>query len=571
MSVLDWMVLLATIGGITFYGIWQIRKKQTVEGYLMSRTDNWVTIGLSVMATQASAVTFISTPGQAFENGMGFVQFYLGVPVALVILCITFIPNYFQLKVSTAYEFLEKRFDLKNRLLASSIFLLQRGLSAGISIYAPAIILSTVLGWNLWATILTMGTFVIIYTVFGGTKAVNITDRQQMIVIFIGLFIAFFILLSRISTHLPLTDAIQLAGNLHKFNVIDTTLAFDNSHRYTLWSGAIGSIFLFMSYYGTDQSQVQRYLSGKSMTESRLGLLFNALFKIPMQFFILFTGVMVFIFFQVEKPPVLFNQSAMIYLKQCPETDKIKAIEAIFNEKFAEKEKIIKDFSRARQNQHVAVVKQAEQRIKKLNDEMYVLRTEAKKLLKTANPGMGKAKDSDYVFLYFILNYLPSGIVGLLFAVIFCAAWSSTSGELNALATAATIDFYKRLRKKTYSAYHYRTVSQVFTVFFGLLAMSFALFANLLDSLIEAVNLIGSLFYGTILGIFLVAFYLKFVKSNAVFLATLLTQVIIFFLFANFASSLAFLWYNAIACLLVAGLSILISMITNTISKPVKV
>jgi solute:Na+ symporter, SSS family len=555
MSFLDWLVLFSTIALITGYGIWQIRRRHNADNYLMSRTDNWVTIGLSVMATQASAVTFISTPGQAFEKGMGFVQFYLGVPIALVILCITFLPNYFRLRVSTAYEFLEKRFDLKTRLLASGIFLLQRGLSAGITLYAPAIILSTVLHWNLPLTILLMGSFVIIYTVFGGTKAVNITDRQQMLVIFLGLFLAFFILLRQISVRMPLAQAIRLAGDMHRMNILDTTFSFDNQHRYTLWSGLLGSVFLFMSYYGTDQSQVQRYLSGKSLTESRLGLIFNALFKIPMQFFILFTGVMMFVFFQLEKPPLLFNQTALQSLRLSSRQAEIKSLEADFRQKFEEKQMQINQLSEGLKVHNEALVQVKRQNINYLEKQMKHLREEARELMKTTGSAHAKTRDADYVFLYFILNYLPTGVVGLLFAVIFCAAWASTSGELNALSTAATLDFYKRLVINEASPEHYRSVSQIFTIFWGILAMSFALLANLLDSLIEAVNLIGSLFYGTILGIFLVAFYLKQVGSRAVFVAALAGQTLIFALFFTLREEIGFLWYNAIACGSVVGLA----------------
>ena len=548
MNWIDWLVLLGTLGFIAAYGVWKTRRLNSLEGYLKGNDESWATIGLSVMATQASAITFLSVPGQAYEQGLGFVQFYFGMPIALVILSITFIPIYYRLKVYTAYEYLEHRFDLKTRLLAAFIFLLQRGFAAGITIYAPSIILSTILGWNLVFTNLFIGIFVIVYTVSGGTKAVSLTQKQQMAVIMGGMFIAFGLLIHQIQNHIPMQEAWDLAGYAGKLKAIDTSFAFDNQHRYTIWSGIFGAIFLFMSYFGTDQSQVQRYLSGKSMTESRLGLMFNALFKIPMQLFILIVGVMVFVFYQLQPAPLLFNQSATQALeasdKQSQWAQLNERHEALFEERkvllpvlLAEKDSLSKG------------------QFQTLLQKQKTLRSEAQNLLKTEAPAFAKVKDNDFIFLSFVLKYLPHGIIGLLLAVIFSAAMSSTASELNALASITAVDFYQRLRRGERSKRHDYLMSKLFTAMWGAIAIAFSFLAHLLDSLIEAVNILGSIFYGTVLGLFLCAFYIKFLKSNAVFWAGICSQILVFVVYDYYQDEIAFLWYNAIGCLSVIALA----------------
>ncbi len=548
MNWIDWLVLLGTLGFIAAYGVWKTRRLNSLEGYLKGNDESWATIGLSVMATQASAITFLSVPGQAYEQGLGFVQFYFGMPIALVILSITFIPIYYRLKVYTAYEYLEHRFDLKTRLLAAFIFLLQRGFAAGITIYAPSIILSTILGWNLVFTNLFIGIFVIVYTVSGGTKAVSLTQKQQMAVIMGGMFIAFGLLIHQIQNHIPMHEAWDLAGYAGKLKAIDTSFAFDNQHRYTIWSGIFGAIFLFMSYFGTDQSQVQRYLSGKSMTESRLGLMFNALFKIPMQLFILIVGVMVFVFYQLQPAPLLFNQSATQALEASDKQSQWMQLnerhEALFEERkvllpvlLAEKDSLSKG------------------QFQTLLQKQKTLRSEAQALLKAEAPAFAKVKDNDFIFLTFVLKYLPHGIIGLLLAVIFSAAMSSTASELNALASITAVDFYQRLRPGERSKQHDYLMSKLFTAMWGAIAIAFSFLAHLLDSLIEAVNILGSIFYGTVLGLFLCAFYIKFLKSNAVFWAGICSQILVFVVYDYYQDEIAFLWYNAIGCLSVIALA----------------
>ncbi len=545
MSNIDLIVLFGTLAFIVGYGAWKYRSHSNIEGYLLGdKSFKWGTIGLSVMATQASAITFISTPGQAYESGMGFVQNYFGLPLALIIVSAVFIPIYYKLKVFTAYEFLEKRFDLKTRLLGAFLFLLQRGLAAGITIYAPAIILSTVLHWDLQTTIVLVGSLVVIYTVSGGSKAVSITQKQQMAIIMTGMFAAFGILVYLISEHVSFGDALTLAGSMGKLEVVN--FSFDSSVRYTFWSGIAGGLILQMSYFGTDQSQVSRYISGKNITESRMGLMFNAVLKIPMQFFILFVGVMLFVFYQYTLPPVHFKVSNVEMIQQSPQADKYLELEAKHRSVFDKKREALDQFKIATESGDEAQIEEASARVNAYQKETLSTRQEVKDLLTTVDPA-AETKDTDYVFLSFILEYLPVGVIGLLIAVIFAAAMSSSSSELNALASTTTVDFYMRLVKKDGAQMHFVTMSKIFTAFWGLVAIGFALFANMVENLIEAVNILGSIFYGTILGIFLVAFFLKMVKGNAVFWAALLSQAIVIVMFKS--TEIAYLWYNLIGCL----------------------
>lgn len=554
MSSIDWIVLLGTLLFIVVYGVWKTRGSKNIEQYLRGdNTMKWGTIGLSVMATQASAITFLSTPGQAYESGMAFVQNYFGLPIAIIIISAVFIPIYYKLKVYTAYEFLENRFDLKTRLFGAFLFLVQRGLAAGITIYAPAIILSTILGWNLSLTILVTGILVVIYTVSGGTKAVSITQKYQMGVIMCGMFIAFFMIIDHLPDYLSFGNAVHIAGKMGKLEVVDFSL--DPEKRYTIWTGLTGGLFLALSYFGTDQSQVQRYISGKSVTESRLGLIFNAILKIPMQFFILFVGVMVFVFYQFVQPPVFFKQMELERIYASEYKEEARQLEQSYSENFETKRAHLKQLVTAIEQEHPEQVAELTAKVQEGNAKSRLIRDNLKSLL-TTNNIEAETKDSDYVFLTFIMNYLPKGVVGLLLAVIFSAAMSSTSGELNALGSTSSVDFYKRLFKKEGSEKHYVIASKVLTACWGLVAISFALFASLVENLIEAVNILGSIFYGTILGIFLVAFFIRFVKGHAVFIAAVLAELIVIYSFYTF--EISYLWYNAIGCALVVVIAILL-------------
>lgn len=553
MSSLDWLVLLGTLGFIVIYGVWKTRGAKNIDTYLLGdKSMKWWTIGLSVMATQASAITFLSTPGQAFESGMGFVQFYFGLPIAMVILCITVIPIYYRLKVYTAYEYLESRFDLKTRTLASVLFMVQRGLAAGITIYAPAIILSSILGWSLTYTNIFIGVLVIVYTVSGGTKAVSQTQKQQMAVIMGGMVVAFVILVNLLPDDITFGEAVKVAGKMGKLEVVDFT--FNPYERYNFWAGITGGLFLALSYFGTDQSQVARYLGGKSITESRLGLLFNGLLKIPMQFFILFIGVMVFVFYQFNQPPVFFNEVAKSKLYESPYKEELQDLEqqhaAIFEEKQAE----VRGLVAAINSESEEAIAVQQDKIAAIDEKATEVRSRVIALIKDHTPD-AETKDTDYVFIRFVMDYLPKGIVGLLLAVIFSAAMSSTSSELNALASTATVDIYKRSIKKKESDKHYVVASKWFTVLWGGLAISFATLASLVDNLIEAVNILGSVFYGTILGIFLVAFYFKYIKSRAVFIAAIIAELVVILLY--FYSDIGYLWFNVIGCFLVIVLGFL--------------
>ncbi|MCX2740037.1 sodium:solute symporter [Pontibacter anaerobius] len=547
MRPLDWIVLLGTLGFIVSYGVWKTRGSKDIEGYL--KGDNsmkWWTIGLSIMATQASAITFLSTPGQAYEDGMRFVQFYFGLPIAMVIISITVIPIFYRLNVYTAYEFLENRFDLKTRSLAAFLFLVQRGLAAGITIYAPAIILSTMLGWSLTVTNLIIGVLVIIYTMSGGTKAVSVTQKQQMAVMMGGMIIAGVMVVSYLPANVGLGDAVAVAGKMGKMNVVD--FSFDWNDRYNFWSGMTGGLFLALSYFGTDQSQVARYLGGKSIGESRLGLLFNGLLKIPMQFLILFIGVMVFVFYQFNPPPVFFNEAAKSKVYATVHAEELRGLETKYNDIFEQKQEAMQGLVTALKTEDETAITAAQAEVNSHTAAGKEVREQVKSVIKKAVPD-AETRDTDYVFISFIMKYLPAGLVGLLLAVIFSAAMSSTASELNALASTTVVDIYKRSVKQDGNPTHYLNASRLFTLAWGLIAILFATYASLLDNLIQAVNIIGSIFYGTILGIFLVAFYFKRIKGNAVFFAALLAEVIV--LYCHYFTDIAFLWFNVIGCIAV--------------------
>jgi Na+/proline symporter len=549
MSSIDLIVLFGTLGFIVFYGAWKTRGSKNIEGYLLgNNTMKWGTIGLSVMATQASAITFLSTPGQAYEDGLRFVQNYFGLPLALIIISAVFIPIYYRLKVYTAYEYLESRFDLKTRMLGAFLFLVQRGLAAGITIYAPAIILSTIIGWDLSFTILLVGILVIIYTVSGGTKAVSLTQKYQMGVIMLGMFIAFFLIISYFPEQVSFMDSVKIAGKLGKLNAVDFSLDF--SERYTFWSGITGGLFLAMSYFGTDQSQVQRYLAGKNITESRMGLMFNAILKVPMQFFILFVGVMVFVFYQFIQPPVYFKQGDIE--PKIEKSEVYQSLERQHVQNFNEKRHALLKLADAYESEDQIMIEHHTNTAIRLNEESKGIKQEVKELITSIDPE-AETKDSDYVFITFIINYLPKGIIGLLIAVIFSAAMSSTAGELNALASTTVVDFYKRLFKSNADDKHYVVVSKVTTAIWGMIAIMFAFLARQSENLIEAVNIVGSLFYGTILGIFIAAFFVKTIRGTSIFIGALIAESIVIFL--HFLTTfglieIGYLWYNAIGCVL---------------------
>ena len=546
MSWIDWTVLMSTLLLIVFYGSWKTRKQTGIDSFLKGNSENWATIGLSIMATQASAITFLSTPGQAYESGMGFVQFYFGLPIAMIIISIFILPIYYKLNVFTAYQYLEQRFNAKVRSFTAFLFLVSRGLAAGITIYAPSIILSTILGWNLQLTCLVIGGLVIVYTVSGGSRAVSLTQKWQMGVIMGGMFMAFYYVVSSFPDSVSFNEGVDIAGTLGKMEIID--LSFDLKNRYTLLSGLTGGVFLFLSYFGTDQSQVQRYLGGKSLKESRLGLMFNGLLKIPMQFFILLIGVMVFVSFQFNKPPIVFNPQK-IQLTENQEAD-LLAIENAYDSVFYEKRELL-----LKESKDLSTIQQ-------LQNSQDSLRNAYKEKLHSIDANF-EEKDSDYIFLTFILNYLPNGLIGLLLAVIFSAAMSSTAGELNALAATTTIDYYKKFWSKKDDDQKDLRMSKYFTVGWGILAITIALTAGLFENLIQLVNILGSLFYGTILGVFLLAFFFKKVDSRAALLSGItgqITVLIIHFMKVFGLIELSYLMYNLVGCSIVVLLGLLITV-----------
>ncbi len=571
MNTVDWIVLFGTLFAIVAYGTWRTRHSKDLNDFLRGGNEmKWFTIGLSVMATQASAITFLSAPGLGYESGLRFVQFYFGLPIALVIIAAFIIPIYYKLKVYTAYEYLEKRFDLKTRLLAAFLFLVQRGLAAGLTIFAPAIILSTILNWNLQFTNLFVGILVIIYTVSGGSKAVSITQKLQMGIILLGMAFAFGILVYRIGDFTDMATALKVAGSAGRMQVLD--FDFDLNERYTVWSGLTGGLFLALSYFGTDQSQVQRYLTGKNIRESRLGLMFNAMLKIPMQLFILFTGVLVFVFYLYVKPPIFFNEVALEDLAQSEHKEEYLELEERYSVNYEELQNNREQYELALEEGGLRAEALSRDAFLKRLEADSEIRNELKQLLLKSNPDF-KVKDTNYVFLTFVMDYLPVGIVGLIIALIFSAAMSSTSSELNALATTTSVDFYNRLFKREATDREQLVMSKLFTVFWGILAISFALVANLFDNLIEMVNVLGSLFYGTILGIFIVAFFLKRIRGGVFWAALIAESVVLLIHFAQVYQwpmlgelNVEYLWYNVIGC----GLVVLLSFPLNIISKQKK-
>jgi Na+/proline symporter len=557
MNTFDWIVLFGTITFIVLYGTWRTRGTKNLEGYL--KGDNsmkWWMIGVSIMATQASAITFLSTPGQAIEDGMRFLQFYFGLPIAMIIISVTMVPIYYRLKVFTAYEYLETRFDLKTRSLAAILFLILRGLSAGITLYAPAIVLSTILGWPISVTTVMIGALVIVYVTVGGTRAVSLTQRQQMTVIMSGMILAGILAYTMLPQYVSFGDTIQIAGELGKMNLVN--IDFNLSDRYNIWSGLIAGTFLFLSYFGTDQSQVARYLGGKSVTESRLGLMFNGLLKIPMQFIILFIGVLVFVFYLFNQPPIFHNQVLKEQALQTEKAGEIQVLENKYDSLYQQKRNAVDNLVTAIQADDEMQIQSSKASVLKLQSVEKTVREEVKKTIGEALPG-AKTQDRDYIFLNFVLSHLPHGIIGLLLAVMFSAAMSSMAGELNALSSTTTVDIYKRSIMENGSPKHYLNASRWFTVGWALLAMVFAMLATFAENLIQFVNIVGSLFYGTILGIFLTAFYVKYVKGTAVFCAAIIAECVVFYCY--FFTEIAFLLYNIIGCAVVIGAAVFIQVL----------
>lgn len=566
MQQLDWIVLTVTLLFIVFYGVYKTKGSKNVEEYILGNKETpWWTVGLSVMATQASAITFLSTPGQAYHDGMGFVQFYFGLPIAMVVISMTFIPIYHKLKVFTAYEYLEQRFDLKTRSFTAILFLIQRGLGTGLTIYAPSIILSSILGWNLTMLNIIIGILVIIYTYAGGTKAVNVTQKQQMFIIMLGMFTTFFLILHLLPNDMTFSNAMHIAGANDKMNILD--FSFDPENRYTFWSGITGGFFLMLSYFGTDQSQVGRYLSGKSDRESQMGLIMNGFLKVPMQFFILLTGVMVFVFFQFNPVPLHFNPVN----KDAIEKSKYAADYHSLEKQLAQLSEEKKEFNllyidHLNQNYDNPILRR---KLNALSGKEKELHDEAKVIISKVDE-KAETNDKDYVFIYFILNYLPSGLIGLLLAVILSAAMSSSASGLTALASTTAIDIYKRNVKGEKSEKHYVSATRYFTLLWGAIAIGFACFGTLFENLIQLVNIVGSIFYGTVLGVFLVGFYIKFVKANAIFYSAVVSQLTIFLIYyytihiyPTGQEKLGYLWLNFIG----ASLTVLLSMLVQFLIK----
>ena len=566
MQQLDWIVLSVTLLFIVFYGVYKTKGSKNVEDYILGNKETpWWTVGLSVMATQASAITFLSTPGQAYHDGMGFVQFYFGLPIAMVVISMTFIPIYHKLKVFTAYEYLEQRFDLKTRSFTAILFLIQRGLGTGLTIYAPSIILSSILGWNLTMLNIIIGILVIIYTFSGGTKAVNVTQKQQMFIIMLGMFITFFLILHLLPNDMTFSNAMHIAGANDKMNILD--FSFDPENRYTFWSGITGGFFLMLSYFGTDQSQVGRYLSGKSDRESQMGLIMNGFLKVPMQFFILLTGVMVFVFFQFNPVPLNFNPVNKIAIEKSKYADEYHSLEKQLAQLSEEKKEFnLLYIDHLNQNYDNPILRK---KLISLSGKEKDLHDEAKVIISKVD-NKAETNDKDYVFIYFILHYLPSGLIGLLLAVIFSAAMSSSASGLTALASTTAIDIYKRNIKKEKSEKHFVNATKYFTLLWGIIAIAFACVGTLFENLIQLVNIVGSIFYGTVLGVFLVGFYIKFVKANAIFYSAVISQITIFFIYyytihiyPTGQEKLGYLWLNFIG----ASLTIILSILSQFVIK----
>ncbi|TDE30510.1 sodium:solute symporter [Flavobacterium ranwuense] len=561
MQLFDWVILIVTLLFIVIYGAWKTKGSKNVEDFILGSNETpWHIVGLSVMATQASAITFLSTPGQAYHDGMGFVQFYFGLPIAMVVICVTFIPLYHKYKVYTAYEYLENRFDLKTRSLAAILFLFQRGLGTGLTIYAPAIILSAILGWNLTYMNIIIGVLVIIYTFSGGTKAVNVTQKQQMFVIMSGMLITFFLILHYLPNDMTFTSALHIAGANDKMDIVN--FSFDLEEKYTFWSGITGGFFLALAYFGTDQSQVGRYLSGKSVRESQMGLIMNGLLKVPMQFFILLTGVMVFVFFQFNPVPLNFNPNNKAMIEKSAYKGEYNALEKKLDD-LSEDKKVINllYIDQLNQDYDNPILRKE---LVALSNKEKDLRDRAKEIILKADSN-SETNDKDYVFFHFILNYLPKGLIGLLLAVIISAAMSSTASGLNALASTTAIDIYKRNLKEEKSEKHYLNATKFFTLLWGVIAILFACIGTLFENLIQLVNIIGSIFYGTVLGIFLVGFYIHKVQSKAIFYSAVVSQITIFiiyyyaiYIFPSGEEKLGYLWLNFIGAMLTIVISLLL-------------
>ncbi|SDH59154.1 sodium:solute symporter family transporter [Chitinophaga filiformis] len=563
MSAADWIVLVVTLVGIILYGVWKSRGQRDMQGYFLdNQSMPWYIVLLSIIGTQASAVTFLSAPGQAYTDGMRFVQYYFGLPLAMVVLCITFVPIFHKLKVYTAYEYLEQRFDLKTRTLTSGLFLLQRALSTGISIYAPSIILSSLMGWNIYLTNIIMGGLLIIYTVSGGTRAVSYTQTFQLVIIFSAMFLAGWMVVHLLPENVGFIDALQVSGKMNKLNVIVTD--FDWKDRYNIWSGLIGGFFLALSYFGTDQSQVGRYLTARSVTESRLGLLMNGLVKVPMQFLILLIGALVFVFYLYFRAPVFFNEAQIKKVYKSEQGTAFKAVESEYNRLATVKQAQVAEMAAAIKKGDEAAIASGKAALQKTESAAEETRTKAIGLIKKADPA-ADTNDTNYIFLHFVVNNLPKGLVGLLIAIIFLAAWGSIAAALNSLASTTVIDIYQRMYKKEETDGHYLQVSRWWTVAWGLFCIVVAQFASQLGSLIEAVNILGSLFYGVILGIFLVAFYCKRIGGTATFWAAVVSElgVIVIYLW----NIVSFLWLNAIGCFLVIGIAAIFQLIMGDENK----
>jgi Na+/proline symporter len=556
MSTLDWIILFGTIFTIVIYGTIKTRGNKTMEGYLKSDDLKWWMIGISIMATQASAITFLSTPGQAIEDGMRFLQFYFGLPIAMVIISVTFVPIYYKLNVFTAYEYLESRFDLKTRSLTAFLFLVLRGLSAGITLFAPSLVLSTILGWSITATTVLIGVMVIIYCVSGGSRAVSLTQRMQLSVVMGGMILAGILAFTLLPDHVSFGDTVQIAGELGKFNLVD--LNFNPNERYNIWSGLIAGTFLFLSYFGTDQSQVGRYLGGKSLTESRLGLMFNGLLKIPMQFLILFIGVLVFVFYLFNQPPVFHNQVLMTKALATEKGAELKELEQEYDHLYSHKKEAVDQLVEAIHAEDDEAIVKSREEVLIWQESEKQLRTSVKEKIGEALP-LAKTQDRDYIFLNFVLNNLPHGVIGLLLAVMFLAAMSSMAGELSALSSTTAVDIYRRSVNKRASPEHYLKISQVFTILWAVIAIVFAMLASFAENLIQFVNIVGSLFYGTILGVFLTAFYVKRVQGTAVFWAAIIAELAV--LYCYFFTDLAFLLYNIIGCASVVVIGLLLQLV----------
>jgi Na+/proline symporter len=558
MSALDFVVLIGSMLGIAGYGIWQTRGRRDLNAYLKGGHTPWFAIGLSVMATQASAITFLSTPGQGYAGGLGFVQIYFGVPLALLVIAIFFLPLFRRLKVFTAYEYLGTRFDTKTRLLGAALFLVQRGLGAGLTIYAPAIVLTTVFGWPLSLTIICSGLLVTAYTVAGGNDAVTVTQKYQIAVIFAGMAAAFGLLLHQLPAGLSFSDTLTLAGGFHKLNAV--SFSPDPAERYTLWSGVLGGTFLMLSYFGTDQSQVQRYLSGESLRESRLGLMFNAICKIPMQFSILLLGVLIFVFYQFQPAPLFFNPASGPALESQGQGSRLRAYEEEFKSTHAVVQQQLANWALARHAGHGAAAGEAFAAAAAASRQGEQIRAAATQALAAARPA-ATANDADYVFITFILRQLPHGVIGLLVAAFFAATFSSKAAELNALGSSTTIDFYRHLIRRDATDAACVRASKWFTAGWGCVAIGFALYAHLAENLIQAVNILGSIFYGVMLGLFVVAFFVKHVGGTAVFWAALAAQSLVFVLYREL--TISYLWYPLIGCAACVLLSLLLQAILD--------